>query len=107
MEGGSEVGTGEGVSVGGWFGTKGVSVGVDVTGVGVNVAKRSCVGMRVTVGCGVGVSVGTLGVGEAISSKMGASPEQPLRKIVKRIIGKIFFMKNPLWQLAERLVLRD
>ena len=53
--GGPKVGRAVGVSVGGCSGKKGVSVGVKVTGVLVDVAKRSCVGISVTVGAGVRV----------------------------------------------------
>ena len=49
------MGRGVGVPVGGWSGKNGVSVGVKVTGVLVDAAKRSCVGMSVTVGAGVRV----------------------------------------------------
>lgn len=85
---------GAGVSVG-RSGMSGVRVGVKVTGVGVNVANRSRVGMRVTVGTGVSVSGGAGGVGVAINSKIGDNPEHPLRRIVNNAICKYFFMKNP------------
>ena len=55
LGGGPKVGRGVGVSVAGWSGKNGVSVGVKVTGVLVDVAKRSCVGISVTVGAGVRV----------------------------------------------------
>ena len=75
---------------------KGVGVGVNVMGVGDTVAKRSRVGMRVTVGCGVGVSVGGADVGEMTRSRMGDKPEHPLRRKIKKKIGRVFFMKIPL-----------
>ena len=53
--GGPKVGRAVGVPVGGSSGKNGVSVGVKVTGVLVDVAKRSCVGISVTVGAGVRV----------------------------------------------------
>lgn len=74
----------------------GVGVGVNVMGVGDTVAKRSRVGMRVTVGCGVRVSAGGAGVGEMTSSRMGAKPEHPLRRKINKRIGRVFFMKIPL-----------
>ena len=75
---------------------KGVSVGVNVTGVDVSVANRFWVGIRVTVGCGVRVSVGGKGVGEMTSSRNGDRLEHPLKTKTRRRIGTIFFMKSPL-----------
>jgi hypothetical protein len=60
-----------------------VTVGVNVSGVGVEVANRFCVGMGVCVGAGVSVSVGGGAVGVAMNGGMliGGIPEQPARKI--------------------------
>jgi len=56
-----------------------VTVGVNVSGVGVEVAKRFCVGMGVSLIKGVAVSAGGVGVREASS---GGRLEQPARIIV-------------------------
>lgn len=85
-----------GVPVGDCSGTSGVSVGVKVTGVLVDVAKRSCVGKSVTVGAGVKVLGGGGGVGVNTSSRTGDNAEQPLRNIPNRRIGTDFFMEKPL-----------
>ena len=75
---------------------RGVSVGVNVTGVDVSVANRFWVGIRVTVGCGVRVSVGGADVGEMTRSRSGDRLEHPLKMKTRRRIGTIFFMKSPL-----------
>ncbi len=60
-----------------------VTVGVKVSGVGVEVAKRFCVGIGVSLGDGVCVAGG--GGGVAVASNCGilmfGKPEQPARKI--------------------------
>ena len=94
--GGPKVGRAVGVPVGGCSCKNGVSVGVKVTGVLVDVAKRSCVGIRVTVGPGVSVLGGGCGVGVATSCRMGDKAEQPLRNIPNRKVGINFFMEQPL-----------
>ena len=61
-----------------------VTVGVKVSGVGVEVANRFCVGMGVSLAAGVSVSVGGAG-GVGVASNCGmlifGKPEQPARKI--------------------------
>jgi len=94
--GGPKVGRGVGVSVGGCSGKNGVSVGVKVTGVLVDVAKRSCVGIRVTVGAGVSVLGGGGGVGVDTNCRIGDKAEQLLRNIPIRRVGINFFMEQPL-----------
>jgi len=94
---GEKRGRGSGVSVG-KSGIREVSVGVTVIGVAVSVAKRSWVGIRVTVGRGVGVSTGAGAVGEAIKfARFGIPPEQLEKISPNRINGIIFFMRIPLW----------
>jgi hypothetical protein len=59
-----------------------VTVGVKVSGVGVEVANRFCVGIGVSLMDGVGVSVGG-GVG--VASKGGRlMPEQPARRLASQ-----------------------
>jgi hypothetical protein len=58
-----------------------VTVGVAVSGVGVEVANRFCVGMGVSLTKGVAVSVGRGGVGEASKDGRFGRPEQPTRMI--------------------------
>jgi hypothetical protein len=55
---------------------------VKVSGVGVEVANRFCVGIGVSLAAGVSVSVGGAGgVGVASSCEIFGKPEQPARKI--------------------------
>ena len=96
MGGGPNVGRGVGVSLGVASGKNGVSVGVKVTGVLVDVAKRSRVGMSVTVGAGVKVLGGGGAVGVFRSCNTGDKAEQPLRKIPRIRRGVDFFIAQPL-----------
>ena len=72
-----------------------VGVGVNVSGVDVEVAKRFCVGMGVSLINRVGVSEGGTGVGE-VSSGGRLIPEQPARRIAREKAWMIFFMMKPL-----------
>jgi hypothetical protein len=58
-----------------------VTVGVKVSGVGVDVANRFCVGMGVSLINGVRVAVGGGGVGEASNAGRFGRPEQPARRL--------------------------
>lgn len=72
-----------------------VTVGVNVSGVGVAVANRFCVGIGVSLINGVGESVGGTGVCEA--SKGGKLiPEQPARRIAIVRTWIEVFMMTPL-----------
>ena len=65
-----------------------VTVGVKVSGVLVEVAKRFCVGMGVLLGAFVGVSTGggCVAVAPSGGRLMSGKPEQPLKKSPNRII---------------------
>ena len=63
-----------------------VTVGVKVSGVLVEVAKRFCVGMGVALIKGVGVSAGGGGVGEVSNGGRPGRPEQPARNNASRRI---------------------
>ena len=74
---------------------KEVGVGVKVRGVGVEVAKRFCVGMGVSLMNAVGVLVG--GVDVCVASNDGRLiPEQPVRKMAIIKTRMNFFMMRPL-----------
>ena len=61
-----------------------VTVGVNVSGVLVEVAKRFCVGIGVALENGVDVSAGGGGVGDVISCPTFCKAVQPERKIDSR-----------------------
>ena len=95
--GGAAVGRMKGVSV--LVGVKrsapsAVTVGVKVSGVLVEVAKKFCVGIGVTVGMGVKVGEGR-GVAVAASCERFGRAEQPGTSIARRRMGKNFFMETP------------
>ena len=73
-----------------------VTVGVNVSGVAVEVAKRFCDGMGVTVSCGPGVSVAGTGVGVIIKPAISDNAEQPERNMDNTMMYTFFFMKWPL-----------
>jgi hypothetical protein len=104
FEGGAKVGSGAGVSVSTGAGAVDpiwTSVGINDVGVSVEVAKRSCVGSCVTVGAGVSVSVGGLGVGVYKFCRSGDNDEQPLRKITSRRVEMNFFMEKPFITIKD------
>ena len=121
FEGGSKVGKGVGTSVGldGSIVGSAVAfsrVGMSEVGVNVAVAKRSCVGILVTVGAGVKVSAGGRAVGVVGSCSNGARLEHPLvNKAVRTRNRRSFFMEEPFarsgiedFTMCERnLITRD
>jgi hypothetical protein len=74
-----------------------VTVGVKVSGVLVEVAKRFCVGVDVRIGAGVGVSAGGGEVGVAINCGrlILGKPEQLPRNKLRARIWISFFMMRP------------
>lgn len=85
LAGSPKVGAGSGVSVCVGVNSSApicVTVGVNVSGVLVEVAKRFCVGMGVTLTKGVLVSAGGGAVGEVTSCATFCKAVQPERKIV-------------------------
>lgn len=76
-----------------------VTVGVNVSGVLVDVANMFCVGMGVSVGARVKVAVAGGGVGVARTNGMFGSPAQPERdmKVPANARSRIsFFIMKPL-----------
>lgn len=72
-----------------------VTVGVNVIGVLVEVAKRFCVGAGVSVENGVAVSVGGTGVGVIINRPRSGSAEQPASRVKRMSTENFFFMEKP------------
>jgi hypothetical protein len=73
-----------------------VTVGVNVSGVGVVVAKRFCVGIGVSLIKGVADSAGRVGVREARSGGKLGRFEQPARIVASKRSWMFFFMVKPL-----------
>jgi len=76
-----------------------VTVGVNVSGVGVEVANRFWVGMGVALINGVGVSTGIGGVAVALNEGrliFGKPPEQPARRVPNRRVEINFFIMRLL-----------
>jgi hypothetical protein len=69
-----------------------VTVGVNVSGVGVAVANRFCVGIGVSLIDGVGVSLAGTGVGETSSGGKLGIAEQPARVTSRRTWMSLFIM---------------
>ena len=70
-----------------------VTVGVKVSGVGVDVAKRFWAGLGVTVADGAGVSVAGTGVGVLSNPLISDNAEQPERNMDNKMRCTFFFMK--------------
>jgi hypothetical protein len=70
-----------------------VTVGVYVSGVGVDVAKRFCAGLGVMVTDGAGVAVAGTGVGVLINPVISDNAEQPERNMDNTMMCTFFFMK--------------
>lgn len=73
-----------------------VTVGVNVSGVAVEVAKRFCGVIGVTVFRGAGVSIVGTGVGVMIKPAISDNAEQPVRNMDNTMMYRFFFMKWPL-----------
>lgn len=73
-----------------------MTVGVNVIGVLVDVAKRFCVGAGVRLAVGVGVFFGGIGVGVMIKFARSDNDAQLERKIRSRNAESFFFMEAPL-----------
>jgi hypothetical protein len=69
-----------------------VTVGVNVSGVGVAVANRFCVGIGVSLTDGVGVSLAGTGVGETSSGGRLGIAEHPARITSRRTWMSLFMM---------------
>ena len=69
-----------------------VTVGVNVSGVAVDVAKRFCDGMGETVCVGEAVPAGGTGVGDAIKAAISGNAEQPVRIMDNTMMYTFFFM---------------